>query len=304
MTVADEKTFDDYFTEAVEDEDKESQEVLNEEKDETSLENPDEKENLKDDSSFKFTPPNKDKEVDNTAEVDWESRYQELEAELEKERQRNRSWEGRLKKSDADIKALTERVAELQNSRQSDDKSEKTIDPEDMDLQAFLEEFPTFEKPIKALAKKIATQIVQDELGKITPKIEKVETTLQQGEEKKQEDAEATHWNTIAEAHPDYRELAESGAVYNWILEQEKLIKPGLLQIYQAGEASDVIELITRYKQASGIETKSDPPPKKKTTSKKLDSLLAVEAASAGPPPETPDSDDFDSAWEEASKEE
>ena len=59
-----------------------------------------------------------------------------------------------------------------------------------------------------------------------------------------------THFNTIRASHPDYEALLPS--VQTWVGQQPAIYRPTLERVLQSGSTSEVIELLTAYKQAVG----------------------------------------------------
>lgn len=104
------------------------------------------------------------------------------------------------------------------------------------------------------------------------------------------------HIQRIAQAHPDWNTLAESDELKGWIDEQPAYIAKSLHHIVRNGQADDVIELLTSFKQAVA-KAKSAP---NATAETDTDMAMAVPARSSGLPKATPDADDFRGAWREA----
>lgn len=61
---------------------------------------------------------------------------------------------------------------------------------------------------------------------------------------------EALYWNTIAAAHPDFREVAPN--LPAWIEEQPFKVAQQYLAQYQSGNPADAVALLAAYKQATG----------------------------------------------------
>jgi hypothetical protein len=216
-----------------------------------------------------------------------------MEAELAAERQRNSSWEGR-------IKAANQRAdkAEAGTGKSTTDKGKEEALPneeDDLILEEFIEEFPSLEKPMKILATKIAREIVEGQMDTINPTLARVQETVETS-------AIDEHLGKITQAHSDWRQIHTSGALSTWISKQPNFMQPGLNKVVEDGSAEDIIELFTAYKKASGQLKTSTDSGSRKTPEQKLKELEAVRHQSSGPPKDKKKvaKDDFDSAWNEA----
>jgi hypothetical protein len=217
-----------------------------------------------------------------------------MEAELATEKQRNSSWEGR-------IKAANQRAdkAEAGTGKSTTDKGEKKALPneeDDLILEEFIEEFPSLEKPMKILATKIAREIVEGQMDTINPTLARVQETVESS-------AIEEHLGKITQAHSDWKQIHTSGALRTWISKQPNFMQPGLNKVVEDGAAEDIIELFTAYKKATGqLKTSTDSGSRSKTPAQKLKELEAVQHQSSGPPKDTKkaDKNDFDAGWDDA----
>ena len=216
-----------------------------------------------------------------------------IEADLAAEKQRNSSWEGR-------IKAANQRAdkAEAGAGKSTTDKGGKEALPneeDDLILEEFIEEFPSLEKPMKILATKIARELVESQMSTITPTLTQVQETVESN-------AIDEHLGKITQAHSDWRQIHKSGALKTWISKQPNFMQPGLNKVVENGSAEDIIELFTAYKKGTGQLKTSTDSGSRKTPEQKLKELEAVRHQSSGPPKDKKKvaEDDFDSAWNEA----
>jgi DNA mismatch repair ATPase MutS len=76
--------------------------------------------------------------------------------------------------------------------------------------------------------------------------------------------AEEAHYDAIAEVHSDYEEISQEPLLDNWIKTLPALEQAGAAVIKKTGSPEDVIDLLTRFKEANGIKV----PANKKATSK------------------------------------
>lgn len=119
---------------------------------------------------------------------------------------------------------------------------------------------------------------------------------------------EALYWNTIAAAHPDFREVA--AALPAWIENQPFKVAQQYLAQYQSGNPADAVALLAAYKQAMGstgaapahpASSAVQAPPQAAPVSK-----AALAATAAVPPAQrskvvaSRDPNDFEAAFNEA----
>lgn len=235
--------------------------------------------------------------------------YKEL---YEKEVQKTKSWEGRIRAANRATQEAQEEVARLRqenqeltkqaDGRQQAASSGPTVEADDETLSAFLKEFPDLHAPLQALIRKEAKALVGTEIGSLKPELE----TLKASEAKRKADAaekaKESHWTTLKTAHPDYRELVDNGKLDDWIATKPSITQPALLRVRNEGNAGEVIEMFDLMKADLGMkspQTANEPIGDKQ---KKLKAMVAVPGSSGGPPKAAPDRGDFDSAWDDANK--
>lgn len=247
-------------------------------------------------------PEKKETEVEKKEpeKVDWEARARAAEADRDKEVQKTKSWEGRITAANKRAEEAERKIQE-RDSTQAKVKTEKEDLPggeeDEQVLTDFVSEFPSLEKPIKAIAKRIAEKIVSDRMKEIEPRFNKVESI-----EKQMKDTEdASHFDKIERAHSDWREVRDSGKLKLWIDAQPGYVKRALDKVVTEGSTEEVIEMFNQYKESIPSEP-STTPRKDKTSNKKAQDLLAVDSSPSGSPKgkTKADKDDFDAAWEES----
>ena len=118
--------------------------------------------------------------------------------------------------------------------------------------------------------------------------------------------AEATSFRgAVLKAHEDY------DAVYpkleGWIKTHPAYLQSGLLKAYNEGTAEEVIDLVSRYKQANGVKPQAAAPaaPEQGETKKPAAAVAAaalapVDTKRTTPKPSGDDPNDYDSAFDEA----
>lgn len=114
-------------------------------------------------------------------------------------------------------------------------------------LEQFNAEWSDVASPVTALIQAHVQAALVNQQKQILGQVQQQMAPIQQHAAQSQE---ALYWGTIQAAHPDFREAAE--AIPGWIETQPKLYQPRLMEIYNAGSAADVVELISMYKQAVG----------------------------------------------------
>lgn len=235
---------------------------------------------------------------DSNTDVDQlKGQLEQLQAENRALEQRMRSWEGRIRAAN---KRADEAEEKLKQATEKQDKADSLPDDEEEDsaLSEFIDEFPTLEKPIKALIKKVAGSMVKAEL-------EKVESRVKQVEDTQVESSAKSHIERITEAHPDWKDIFDSGKLTTWIEAQPKILQRTLNDIVENGSTEDIIEMFDQYKGSNNAPADQNTPSSTSTgrsKSERAAAMQAVPAKTGGPPKpkKTPSKDDFDAAWNEA----
>jgi hypothetical protein len=214
-----------------------------------------------------------------------------------------KSWEGRLKAADKRAAEAERKLKEAEAKGQAADSDTGSPDEDDAEVSSFFKEYPDLEGPIKKVAEKIATKIVDAKVG---DKIETLESAQAQQAELTQEEADRIHMEKINTAHPDWEKIFDSGALHTWIGRQPGYLQPRLNEIIKSGSAQEVIDMFDSYKRAAGkgketTTNSTEADLKKKEKAKELE---AVPASSGGPKKGQVkiSKDDFDGAWENLEK--
>ena len=236
------------------------------------------------------------------------TREQELEEELAKEKAKMATWSGRItaaneraKRAEAEAEALRQAK---KKTLEEEAKANLLDDDDEKALKEFIDEFPDLHKPIITLVKQellpIIGQMIDDRLGKIEPRIETIDSKLK-------EDVTAAHFKAIKDAHPDYEQIADSGALDKWIKTKPSYIQEALNKVKAEGEAQEVIDMFTEYKTDTGQKPDKDKDLASDNSSNpgKAKDLLAVPASHSRivTNKTQKDKDDFDAGWDDAIKE-
>jgi hypothetical protein len=232
-----------------------------------------------------------------------EAKIAKVEIELEQEKQRNASWDGRIKAAEKRAAEAEQKLKDAEAKGQSDSDNASPIE-DDAKLSAFFKEYPDLEGPLKSVAERIATNIVDKRMARVDELVEN-QTTMQ---DTLSEDATVRHNASILEAHPDWKTIYDSGALKTWIEAQPNYLQPRLNEVVADGSAREIIEMFDSYKRASGKGTKqtSTSAELAEAKKKKAAALEAVPASTGGPNegPKKIAKDDFDGAWADLDKKE
>ena len=240
----------------------------------------------------KTKTPDSDIDSTNVSKDDWQQKAELAEAELKKEQQKTASWGGRITKANQRVIELEAEVVTLKEAKPS--VPDPTKEAETAVLEKFRTDFPELGDVVDILEKRIDSNKpakAKDPEPAATPTVDDPGTT-----------DGSTHMDIIRKAHPDLDEMVNTGVLRTWINQQEDYIKPHLDQIYDSGKPEQVIDMVKRFKEASGWKSQLDQQgsKKKQTKQEKLDALKEVNSESGGAPPEGPDKNDYDGAAKEA----
>lgn len=124
--------------------------------------------------------------------------------------------------------------------------------------------------------------------------------------QKSREEAEKNeHFQTIANAHPDYTKYRDDGSIRKWIESKPAYLQKGLIEQYTKGTAEDIVEMLNDFKVENNITGDEPNPPenvdainrakaeKKKVLTSPVTKRAAVNASMAV-------ASDFSGAFDEA----
>jgi len=284
----DQQKFDDAFEEAVVDPE------ADEKKEETQEETP---------AETKEEPEVKEEKEETQDEIDWKAKAEAAEAEKAQTEQKMRSWEGRISAANKRAEDAEKKLQERDSTQAKDTPKEGDLPVEDDEavLKDFIEEFPSLEKPVKALARKIASKIVEDRIKDIEPRIAQVTKQIEPMAQKIQADSDREHFDKISAAHSDWQEIRNTGKLNTWIAAQPSYVRSSLERVVKEGSTEEVIEMFDTYKGQNRLSSTSTIP-RGKSPSKKAQDLLAVDSSASGVPKGKGklDKDSFDAGWEDA----
>ncbi len=175
----------------------------------------------------------------------------------------------RVKKENDELRALVADAATEETKKGETAPEEKALEATEGEveksLEALREEYPEIAEPMIKLLHK------QNEENKaLRERIDGVDARDKKREEDAKKEDENSHVNKIADAHPDYQDIAKEPLLEEWIDGLPTMEKIGAQAIRQGGSTDEVIQMITNFKKANGYEI----PGEEKETSKKADSKL------------------------------
>lgn len=226
------------------------------------------------------------------------------EDELEKKRQQLKSWEGRLKAREAELKAKAggeETSDKLENVAENAAAggNQALADAANAAAEAVEAGEISAEEAMKQLSEdfgedfvKMVTAVVRvaarKEIEPVAKTVDEVVGNLNSREARE-------HFKAIAEKHPDFQEVGKSGEFTSFLNSLPADQKAEAERIRAKGSADEVIALIDAYKQAS--KPKAAPAPA--DTRRAEDDMESMEGVRSGGVrlPEKPTRDDFEGAW-------
>lgn len=269
--------------------------------------------------------------ADPAAEVAIEDEPAAKAVDMDKEIQRLKSWEGRLKAMEAKLKAggadteeeqteavseAIEQAAEATDTPADEEKVEQIaeqVEEGDLSVQQAMKQLADdfgdeFVKMIEAIAaakaREAGSRAVEEKVGELKGTVDEVISEITDGKAK-------AHFEKIADAHPDFQEVGESEEFKTYIESLPDDQKGQALEVIAGGSAKQIIGLLNGFKAANAAGTKQGlEQPEELTEAKEsiVDQAVdesAMDAAegvrSSGMKlPETPQkADDYASAWDE-----
>lgn len=175
---------------------------------------------------------------------------------VEKETQRLKSWEGRLKAQQAEIdRAKAEAAASGAGGTGDDDadgakagKGEGEGEDEDFNkaMEALEADFgPEFVQLLKTVVTGITKRCASEHAAPYRKDIDAIIAEITNEKQR-------NHYEKIADAHPDFMELAESADFKAWVAGMAEADKAETERIISSGTAKEIIAMLKRYKATQG----------------------------------------------------
>jgi hypothetical protein len=271
---------------------------------------------LTEEDATKFTDPTGVAQTDNSTDgdnsesdpedTDWKAKYEAVEAELKKEKQKTSSWDGRIRAANKKAEALKEENATLREQIETKTVADPDKETDKETLERFKDDFPELADVVNVLMKRVDGVTTAQDKGSSSVDDGDSEGSSGESTAAHEEETTSTHLETINKVHPDLSEMVNSGVLLTWINKQKPFIKPTLENIYYDGSAQAVIDLCSQFKDSTGWTSQlaNSDAAKEAAKAKKLADLKEVDSESGGAPVGGPDKNDFAGAAKEAFAEE
>lgn len=237
----------------------------------------------------------------------------------EKERQRLKSWEGRLRAKEAELEAKAakpadgakeegeasealESVADAAQAKGSTELAEAAnaaaeavesgeMSPEEAVAQLSEDFGEEFIKMIKAIV--VAT--TKKEVEPVTKTVDEVVSSLNNNEMR-------AHFQAIASKHPDFNEIGPSESFKSFIAGLPDDVRGDAEQVAKGGSAADVIALLDAFKESQKASQAKGPATADTPTAEQpaVEDLEGVRSGGVRLPEKpAPGEDDYAGAWEQ-----
>lgn len=237
----------------------------------------------------------------------------ELKARLSEVEHKTKSWEGRLSASDRQNQSLREenaglakKIAEYEQKTQAGGETAADVDAE---LEKLKKEYPDYTGPLWSVIEKA----LKKSAAAVDSKIDTaVKVALKPIEERADREARDRHFAAIGAVHSDWKQIAGSKELDDWIASRPAYLRPGLKAVLDKGTAGEINELLTDYKAAKAppADPVAEAAAKKKAEDeaaaeakrkKQLEAAGAVKSRTGGMTTNgKADPNDFDAAFAEA----
>jgi hypothetical protein len=232
--------------------------------------------------------------------VELQAKVTALVEELAKEKQKTSSWNGRITAAN---KRVTDLEAELETAKQkqapsAEDaaaaaKAQSTTESDNEVLDRFRTDFPELSSAFDIMQKRIdgvtTTPAKEDAAKPAEATPAEVKTTIDE------------HTTAIRKVHPDLSEMVNTGVLLTWINKQPDFIRPTLTTIYTHGQAEDVINMVTEFKDKTSWKSQLSKADDKTTAANdKLNSMKEVNSETTTPDGKTVDKNDYDQGAKDA----
>lgn len=201
------------------------------------------------------------------------------------------------------IKEQEELVSKVSTNKEASKNVDLTVNSKNYD--EFASEYPSLVEPIKAIAFEVSrvdevfnyiTQLWEtiDDLQKrvyaLSPAVEKLKETEEQRVIRQALKA-------IKDAHPDFESIINGANLANWIESKPSYKKAIYKQVYEAGTAEDIIDMLNDFKKETGIITAKSPEIKKPV--KQYLNLAVDNGSQVMPKASNSEPASFEDAWKQ-----
>lgn len=244
---------------------------------------------------------------------------------MTKDQQREASWEGRLKAREAELKAREDALkameAELQQSKTSvespaEEKAEeaaeesseaaqlsevvKQVEDGDMSADDAMKQLssdfgPEFAKAVSALINKAAmdtaSKIADERIGPVNKTIEELIAGIT-------DKSERDHFEAIADAHPDFNEIAKSQDLNDYLDSLSDADRAKAKNTIDKGSARQIVKLLDSVKAFAASQKQADEQPADAETVAAMDAAEGVRSKGLRIPEKpSASSDSYEDAW-------
>jgi len=231
-------------------------------------------------------------------EEDWRAKAEAAEKARAEAEQRMRSWEGRLKKSDAELEREREARQQMEQRLKSMEQRFQQGDRKKLEewIQTYGED-EDFDHITSMVRERLEAQSDDTVKATVDTSKERIQHEHAAEQEAEQEAVVASHFSAIEAKHNDWREHVEKLPAWIETLPGKDALE--YARILQAGNAQEVIAMLDAYKGAQ----KAASEPNKQTETDDADAMAAVRHRTSGRRPGgRADKNDFDAAWDEATR--
>ncbi len=210
--------------------------------------------------------------------------------------QRQKSWEGRLKKREEELAAREAALSAPKLAEGGEAAPQEVVDDQDIaDIQQKLAD--DFGDEFVQMIMKLAAYEARKMSGSaIDEKLAPINETLNQAIGDVTAAFQSMHFASIADAYEDFQEIIASPEFQQYVESQPEEKKAAAMQVIEAGNARQVIALLNDFKASIEAQGKGDEP----VSDEDLDAAEGVRgSAPVTLPQRAPvgDDDEYKSAW-------
>lgn len=226
-------------------------------------------------------------------------------ATAEKVKQELKEWQGRARKAREEAEREEARLKQLSQQQTQRKETEQPTVPDELELsdedkkaiEEMESEYGGLMPGVTALAKRMAGEIVKSHVpGLIKQSVDPIQQSAREA-------ASRGHWSAIKSAHNDFDDLKSELRPWAESLPYADAVK--YLHAIQKGNSQEVIEMIDAYKSSRSTDQPPADPPDNSQSNKRqqqLDANSGARSRGGGRPAAKADKDDYDGAWEEATR--
>ena len=232
-----------------------------------------------------------------------EGQEPEADDEMPEMTQSERTWAGRLRKQEEELRQreaeFAEKAAGNSDAGSAMDKSSGGDDGlvgVDEVRARLVEDFgDEFVDAIVAIAKASANAVATERVSEVSKTVEDVISDIRNSRARR-------HFEAIYDAHPDFVEASESQEFRDWLGSLTADDNANTMRVIESGSAKEIVDVLTRFKKWSASKNTADGEGGELPASDlEVDDAIGVRSSGLRLP-ETPaaGADDYKSAWEQA----